>query len=221
MYYIPYFSLSNGEQRDTIMSNKHQCHQSTTDSFDNEAVLHSWLISIGIETSHWGKGNAKNVVDLWQELCQGDSMLQKIPPLRRVNVAQIIIRRHQFMLIETVQEFKSGRRRFRNQPPSEKMKRGEPFHEAAIRCLQEELGILGNNVVFDESSYSCLDIMTDSKSYPGLPTEYVFHRMEVAIPDLPLNNFWRNNLSFSNGDPIKRHFWSWMPWDGKTHWQPS
>ncbi|MCP5097598.1 MAG: NUDIX domain-containing protein, partial [Chloroflexi bacterium] len=163
----------------------------------------------------------KTIEDLWHELCQGDSQLQKSPLLRRVNVAQVIIRRNQYMLMETVQEFKSGRRRFRNQPPSEKMKRNESFKEAAIRCLEEELGISGINITFNESSYSRLDTITDSKSYPGLPTEYVFHRMEITIPELPTHNFWRNNLSFANGDPIKRHFWSWMPWDGKTHWQPT
>lgn len=188
------------------------CPEVESDLFSSVTILHQWLAEQGIDTKKWGVANAKSVKDLWHELKEGDSCLQTDPPLRHVHVAQIIVRREQYVLIETIQEFGTGRQRFRNQPPSEKMKRGETFSEAAVRCLYEELGTSISHVIFDQSTYSEIETTTDSLSYPGLPTKYTFHRIEAIIHGLPKSGFWRDNVSFLEGDPIKRHFWAWQQW---------
>jgi 8-oxo-dGTP pyrophosphatase MutT (NUDIX family) len=182
--------------------------------FANVDQLCHWFANQGIDTSNWGQGNTKTAQDFWHELVVGDSSLQLDPPLRRVHVAQILIRKNGRVLIESVQEFGNGRRRFRNQVPSEKMKPGEPFLEAAMRCLKEELGVSPDRIKFNESTYNELEVDTDSISYPGLPTQYIFHRMEASVSSLPDDDFWHENTSYSQGDPIKRHFWVWRDFSG-------
>ncbi len=183
--------------------------------FESVDQLCRWLANQGINTSAWGVGNTKTANDFWHELVQGDSSLQLSPPLRRVHVAQILIRKNGRILIESVQEFGNGRRRFRNQVPSEKMKPNESFLTAAARCLYEELGISAGQITFNEATYSELEVDTDSISYPGLPTQYIFHRMEATVIGLPDEDFWHENASYSHGDPIKRHFWVWREFGSK------
>ncbi len=182
--------------------------------FEDVDHLCRWLDNQGINTRAWGLGNTKTPNDFWHELVQGDSSLQLSPPLRCVHVAQILIRKNRRILIESVQEFGNGRRRFRNQVPSEKMKPNESFLTAATRCLYEELGISANQITFDEPTYSELEVDTDSISYPGLPTQYIFHRMEATVTGLPDEDFWHENASYSHGDPVKRHFWVWREFTG-------
>ena len=197
------------------------CLEVNSNLFTSVEILREWLTSQGIDRKNWGIGNAKNAAHLWHELHGGDSCLQTDPPLRLVHVAQIVVRREQMMLMEMVQEFGTGRQRFRNQPPSEKMKQGETFFEAATRCLYEELSVAASNIVFDESTYSESETTCDSLSYPGLPTKYTFHRMEATIQGLPEDDFWRDNVSFLEGDPIKRHFWAWQRRDAHMPCPPS
>ena len=201
-----------------VMNNQHNqgqsCHQDEDAFFDDISQLDKWLVQQGINTNVWGQGSTKTVKTFWHELVQGDSSLQLSPPLRRVHVAQILIRKNGRVLIESVQEFGNGRRRFRNQVPSEKMRPNEPFLEAAVRCLYKELGIAANQITFDEATYSEIEIVTDSISYPGLPTQYTFHRMEASVAGLPGEDFWHENASYNQGDPIKRHFWVWQNFTG-------
>lgn len=206
-------------QRTTwVMSNKlnkPQCQDNEVSlPFTDKATLRMWLMEQDIDVNSWGIGSTKSLADLWHELEKGDSYLQLSPPLRRVHVAQVLIRKNGRILIESVQEFGSGRRRFRNQVPSEKMKKRENYHHAALRCLCEELGISAHQVIFREDTYSEIEVVTDSPSYPGLPSQYTFHRMEADVIGLPEDNFWHDNTSFFEGDPIKRHFWAWQKFTG-------
>ena len=187
-----------------------------TNQFETMAALRVWLIEQGIDVNMWGQGSTKSLEDLWHELICGDSCLQLKPPMRRVHVAQVLIWKHGRILIESVQEFGSGRRRFRNQVPSEKMKTGESYYQAATRCLQEELGISSGQIVFKELTYSEVEVMTDSPSYPVLPSQYIFHRIEAEVRGLPDENFWHENVSYLDGDPIKRHFWAWQKSTGNA-----
>ncbi|HEX6383033.1 MAG TPA: NUDIX domain-containing protein [Anaerolineae bacterium] len=178
---------------------------------DSVKALEKWLAQRGIDTSGWGTGGTKSVINLWNELQEGDVALQDTPPLRVVHVVQVIIRRQNSILIEAMQEFGDGSRRYRNQPPSEKVKTGEDYLDAALRCLREELGVDERDVVFNLSSYKQVQVQADSPSYPGLPTQYTFHLIEAAVKGLPEANFWHDNATYGEGDPVKRHYWVWQP----------
>lgn len=174
-------------------------------------ALEAWLGKYGINYEEWGKNNSKSLPNLWQELEAGEVQLKDDPPLRVVDVVQIFIRRDDLILVEAEQEFFNGQRRFRNQPPSEKVKPGETIQEAARRCLQEELGVLPKNIVLHMESHQQHQTNTNSFSYPGLPSQYNFHLLEAAVAGLPEEGFWRENLAGDNIDPVKRHLWVWRP----------
>ncbi len=171
--------------------------------------LRSWLANCQIDTDFWGEGNAKNVDNLWEEYAGGEIHFKDNPPRREVAVVQIFICRNRQLLIEAEQELENGRRRFRNQPPSEKIKPGETYLQAATRCLQEELGLPLSAISFLPGTYLCRQETTDSLSYPGLLTEYTFHSIRAQVEGLPDEEFWVENTAVQSGDPVVRHLWVW------------
>lgn len=173
----------------------------------NELVV--WLNQHNIDTSLWGEGNAKSVIHLWDELASGEVALLDDPPRRIVHVVQVVIRRGRQVLLEAEQIMENGSRRFRNQPPSEKIKYGESYLEAATRCLHEELGVAPEAIQLLPESHALRRELLDSYSYPGLLTEYTFHMVEAAVLGLPEEPFWRGNKAVLMGDPVKRHLWVW------------
>ena len=132
------------------------------------------------------------------------------PPLRTVEVVQVIIRRGSRILLEVEQEFGNAQKRSRNLPPSEKLKAGENYISAAVRCLNEELGLKQAEIAFVGSGYEKIETITESPSYPGLQTRYTFHSIEAVAKGLPEKDFWRENTTHINGDPVKRHLWAWQ-----------
>lgn len=185
--------------------------RTTVNRFPSIHVLETWLQKNGIQYNAWGKENSKSLRNLWQELEAGEVQLNESPPLRVVEVVQIIIKRDDTILVEAEQEFVNGQRRFRNQPPSEKVKPGESVQEAATRCLKEELGLEPELISLDLASHRQHQTNTNSISYPGLPSQYNFHLLEAAVSGLPNDEFWRENLAEGNVDPVKRHRWAWRP----------
>lgn len=177
--------------------------------FQSQTQLHNWLTQAKIDTSLWGEGNAKTVAHLWEEHLEGEASLQDDPPLRLVDVVQIIIRHGRLMLQEVKQELGNGQVRYRNQPPSEKMEAGESYTTAALRCFAEELGVAATAVTFHYETYTKIESKTDSLSYPGLTTCYTFHIVEADVTGLPDEDFWRENSAHDAGDPVKRHRWGW------------
>ena len=180
-----------------------------TKNFQAFNELLTWLDEKKIVTSSWGRGDTKRVDDLWRELCSGEIKLQDDPPLRLVNVVEIITYQDRQYLIEAIQEFGNGKQRRRNQPPSEKIKAGENYLEAAVRCLYEELNLPAENIFFLPNLYRSKQQVRDSLSYPGLQTRYTIHTVSVNVTGLPQEDFWCDNLSYGYNDPIKRHFWQW------------
>lgn len=171
--------------------------------------LKEWLIVNGIDISGWGKGGKKSIENLWDEFANGDIQLLNNPPSRVVNVVEVSILRGDSVLIEAVQEFGTGEQRFRNRLPSEKIRIGESYFDAALRCLEEELGIDKQNVTSMTIADKPQESITDSPSYPGLATKYTFHSITVEVNGLPQGDFWRENAAFEHGDPVKRHYWRW------------
>jgi hypothetical protein len=177
--------------------------------FQTIGDLADWLAAMGISTSEWERGGAKSLVDLWAEYGNGEAVLSDDPPSRTIEVAQVIIRRGDSVLIEIEQEFEDGRRRARMWPPSEKMKSGEAPRQAAQRCLSEELGLGEGEIALGEE-VDLIEELADSPSYPGLPTRYQFHVFParlVAADALPAADFHRDNHAVD--DPIRRHYWGW------------
>ena len=179
--------------------------------FSSINALEAWLKKHGVHYEVWGKNNSKSLQNLWQELEAGDVQLKESPPLRVVEVVQIIIVRENTILVEAEQEFFNGQRRFRNQPPSEKVKRGETIQDAAHRCLKEELGIEAEAITLNMASHRQHQTSTNSISYPGLPSQYNFHLLEAAVSGLPIDEFWRENKTDDMADPVRRHRWVWHP----------
>lgn len=171
--------------------------------------LQDWLSINQIDATEWGHGGTKAITNLRDELAAGECVLHSDPPLRSVKIVQIIIRKGSERLTEIAQEMGDGRQRQRNQPPSEKVKSGENFQDAALRCLREELGIEAGVVTFLPNSYEEVEKVAESKSYPGLMTQYTFYVIDALVSGLPEVDFWRENLAFSTGDPVWRHLWGW------------
>ena len=174
-------------------------------------TLESWLVQQGIDTTIWGMGAAKTVHDLWLEIESGETILQNDPPLRQVRVTQMIIRRGSKVLIEEAQAFKRGGLRQRNRPPSEKMRPGEDYRQAARRCLREELGVPPERITLLDETYEQTVYQDVTTSYPGLQTRWQFHRVEAVVSGLPADAFVTDEDATNINDPIMRHFWVWLP----------
>jgi ADP-ribose pyrophosphatase YjhB (NUDIX family) len=168
------------------------------------------LAEAGIDLRQWGVGAAKTADDLWRELCDGESELQG-PPLVRVvrGVVQALVRRDDALLIEATQVLRDGRIRQRSSPPADKLRPGERYQAAALRCLQEELGVAATAVTLIEESYRCERTTAESISYPGLLSQYTFHIVEARVAALPSGEFWTDERSAD--DPVARHRWIWQP----------
>ena len=74
-------------------------------------ALIDWLQRHQIPIDEWGQGDAKTVAALWQEIKNGETMLQDEPPLRILQVAQLLIQRDGLVLHEVEQILHDGRRR--------------------------------------------------------------------------------------------------------------
>jgi hypothetical protein len=180
-------------------------------TFTDPTQLETWLRGHGIDTRLWGRGAAKSVGDLWTEITQGESQLVDEPPLRRVQVVELHIRRDGLLLVEAAQELASGEVRRRNQPPAEKLKPGEAPGDAARRCLNEELGVAREEQIqFAAAPVETRQVTKLSPSFPGLVTAFTIHRVMVAVSGLPAGEFSTANAAYQNGDPVVRHFWRWV-----------
>jgi len=170
------------------------------------------LAEKGVKITDWGEWGAKRVPDLWAELAAGDSAIRETYPYRLVSVVQLIITRGELVLVEVEQEFGDGQRRSRGWPPSEKLKPKEGYAEGALRCLREELGLEGPDVILLDGTHTLTKELADSSSYPGLTTEYAFHTITAKVKGLPESDFWLDNGSYhATGDPVRRHRWAWRP----------
>lgn len=179
--------------------------------FDTLAALKTWLRQHNIDYSSWGSDATKTVANLWEEIDAGETRLAENPPRRLVEVTRVVIRRGDEILIEVRQDFASGQRRYRNSPPSEKMRPEETYLAAAKRCLAEELGVPPEKNVILTDTHRRKVWERPSKSYPGLNTRYVIHVVQAEASDLPEGPFCTMERATGPGDPVRRHHWEWKP----------
>ncbi len=177
--------------------------------FESVTALTKWLHENGVDTARWGDAGSKTPTSLWQELQQGDCTLQDDPPMRIVRVVQVIIRQAGKVLVEIEQELSDGRIRQRHIFPAEKMKPNETPKAAAQRCLQEELGDAHVQTISSVEGGERQEEFV-SPSYPGLQTQYHFFEVEMHVTGLSTSDFWTENITPTDNDPVRRHHWAWV-----------
>ncbi|MDX1664289.1 MAG: NUDIX domain-containing protein [Candidatus Promineifilaceae bacterium] len=178
-------------------------------NFESPKHLRRWLEAQEIDLEVWGRGEHKRVEHLWREIMRGESVLEDAPPMRLVEVVQVIVRRGNEILLEAEQEMRGGGRRVRNRPPAEKMRADEAPLAAALRCLVEELEVQPGDVTLLPDTHRKVVNERDGRSYPGLLTRYTLHIVEADVVGLPDHPFSTAEKAKGPGEPICRHFWVW------------
>lgn len=172
--------------------------------------LRLWLLTLPFDLESWNRGQAKSVSQLFDEINNGESSIQLNPPLRVVNVVQVLVSHNGKYLLELEQELDDKRTRKRNIPPSEKMKPGEDCLDAARRCLIEELQVPDQDIEILSDECKAIYRYRNSRSYPGLRTKYCIYRVKVYINNLPTEGFWTEEKTHHSGkEIIRRFYWGW------------
>ena len=177
--------------------------------FSNKDQLALWLVSKGVNLSQWGSEGRKTIDHLWIEITSGEADIQNDPPLRVIKVVQIIIRNGTKILVEARQVRDEGAYRYRGFPPSEKIKRDEMPVEAALRGIEEELGIDRSQVISLHLLPEVTEEMRESRSYPGLYTKYIITQVEAIIDNLPIEDFLTAESRNIGHQQVTKHYWSW------------
>jgi NUDIX domain len=150
------------------------------------------LLAAGIDLDRWSPtiGN-KSVADLQAELDSGETQLQSIDGklVRSVKVVRVTVRveigDRSFILVEDKQIFFTGAVRERGAKYiAEKVKKDEPPAIAALRGLQEEIGLKfeGEIVAIGEEIQQ-----ESSPSYPGLSSQYQIFNYQIMLSVEDLN----------------------------------
>jgi ADP-ribose pyrophosphatase YjhB (NUDIX family) len=181
--------------------------------FENIHQLKEWLEASGVNLECWGRYEAKTIEDLWREISSGESQIQDDPPMRMIQVVNIILRSKDRILVEEKQQLGRNQNRYRGLPPAEKVKTGECHIDAAIRGLKEELQISPDSIKIVTSSFAPQISIHESQSYPGLRTQYTVHEVEVETDNLPDEDFWTNETNIDK--PLVRHHWKWKSLEEK------
>lgn len=159
---------------------------SDTISFDE---LLEMLIDADIPVEAFGIGGAKTVQHLLTEVQDGESLMSidsEGKLFREVSVLwlDVLCMREDgvYALREDRQEFRDGRVKRRNLSSSlgEKLKPGELPQDAVTRALAEEIGF--NGEVTELYSLGHEETTRTPDNYPGLETDYHFHKYLTVIP---------------------------------------
>ena len=157
------------------------------DQFVSENDLADFLVTNGIPIDQWGKGSAKTVRHLYNEILEKEAFLSYIDDrlTRSIELvsAQIFYDSPGgvLKLVEEKQIFKDGRARTRylESSVSEKMKSGEGPRNSIIRGIEEELkiAISMDQIEIDGN----IDETEESNSYPGLLTHYKGYKYKINL----------------------------------------
>ena len=172
----------------------------------NASQLKHTLEIHGIDTSMWGKSNAKNLEDLAIEIANNDCNLKFINGAlqRFVTVLYILITKgEKKILFEKEQVLPDGRIRKRNIPLAEKITPDEDtenIDKAILRAIDEELSFIGSpGTDVTKVSHECEILHNsmqtkikgpiESHSYPSLKTTYSYHFVQCTVKNLPDGEF--------------------------------
>lgn len=154
--------------------------------------LKSLLDKYQIDVTGWGKvGGTKSINSLFNEIKNKECIIDIIDgrPIRKVEVATLIVTYKGQKLKEDYQKFTDGRVRRRNNPSScsEKMHLGENPMAAAVRCAKEELGLYSFKASQLRNSTKEESGIRESMSYPGLDSMTVAYKFECELTDEQYN----------------------------------
>jgi hypothetical protein len=152
------------------------------------------LIEYKIPINEWGKGYAKTIEHLYEELQNDECSIKELDGylLRTIEYVGVRIlykdsEGSTLLLKEDRQVFKDGRTRRRNMPSSvsEKMKFGEDATISAVRGIEEELGIkISYNQLIKQRPHF---YDGGSQSYPGLKSKYKGNHFTCYLTDEQFN----------------------------------
>lgn len=163
------------------------------DEITTEDDLVSKLKEYSIPIEYWGKGYAKTIGHLLDELKNDECVIIDKDGYLVRYIEFVGIRVYYkdgddtWVLKEDRQEFKDGRVRRRTMPSSvsEKMKFGEDPMLSAIRGIKEELDIdVTENQLIKRRE---LDYDGGSQSYPGLKSKYKGHQYTCYLKSHQFN----------------------------------
>jgi len=147
----------------------------------------------GIEIERWGKGKAKTINHLINEINEGTCVLQEddnslLVRCLRVATAKIYfeINETKYILKEEKQVFKDGRIRKRTNDSSlsEKINPDENPKDAIIRGIKEELGIQNEVII---TTYETTSEEMYSDSFPTLLSKYEIYSFNVHLTEEQFN----------------------------------
>lgn len=175
--------------------------------------LVAWLTHSGIPLEAYGRGAAKSVEQLWEEVEAGETQLflEDGRPLREVSVLNVLLRNSKGQtLLEAEQVLPNGNRRSRGMPLSEKLLPGERWQDAAVRGIMEELGPVlpaEPQVEVNQEGMEETIETKESQSYPGLLTQYICKRVSACVlSGLPEHDFCTEE---ERSDGLLQHCWVW------------
>lgn len=179
----------------------------------NIEQLLQWLNKHEIDISIWrGSIGNKSVADLWQEIESGEAYLEDDPPLRVVNVVRMIVQDGSRVLKVLSWNLLGIATKDQKTYPSETIKPKETPIAAALRGLQEELGLRESDLhVLDHSKESRSEVR-ESSSYPGLKTRYKIYTVRVKVSNLPKDDFVTYER-VEDSNKVIRHNWCWVEQD--------
>ena len=148
--------------------------------FDDEEDFARWLDEHGLDVSNFGRGEAKTVRHLFDEVRGGKCTLGLCDGsvVRSVVNTQIKLRHGYKILVEKMQLLEDGRKRVRKDGNRGllivvKNRPAEGWRDAARRGLQDELNLRAEQVdLCDEGSIERKNRTVDSPSFPGVATTY-------------------------------------------------
>jgi len=140
-----------------------------------------------VDLSLFGKGKAKSLADLLEEVANGETTLSEENGriVRRISVITINVfvdlNGDRYCLVEDRQIFDDGRERRRNLPSSlsEKIHQNEDVLTAVSRALQEEIGV-NEFTLLIPNPHKRIE-RNESPSFPGIFSEYTLHGVDVVI----------------------------------------
>ena len=163
----------------------------TIAAYTSDTELERELARHHIDPSAFGKGKAKTLPDLREELARGECRLQSHPSpsgvdgppelVREVHIVRIQLKYRDHILVHESQTLPDGRTRPKNTLVAEKMLEDEAREAAVSRALKEELGLESGTFEMDSNSWLTVMESNESPSYPGLRSEYHISAVEVNL----------------------------------------
>lgn len=172
------------------------------------------LRSYGVPIDTWGKGSAKTLKHLLDELNSGESSLDAngngeiTRGIRAVGVEVLheLPNGQRLILREARQVFIDGRERVRKDriaSISEKIKPGEEPESAAVRALREELGL---EIIPPVDYVGRVSMRYSSEAFPGLTTAMNFYNFRTKIGE----DLFRED-GYREEQPDKTNYFVWEP----------